>query len=388
MRGILRPCRHRLGPELHARCLAHLCGLCLALRDTAGQPARVLTGYDVALVPILTEAQTGRLATSTAGACPLRGFRAAEVVDRRTSAMQAGTAVALLVGGAALTDKVADGDWPAWTRPIASRSAHRINRAGTSAADACGLDATKLSAAPDRARVLEARAGASLEELLEPAGTAVAAMFAHTAVAAGVPANMAALGRMGDAFGRLVNLVDATEDREADRRHGRFNPLEATLTGHCQAGELARSLHAAILASLAQMDLVDGALAQALLGPTLAACIRRAWGAGHPANPPATRSGGGLAISLAAAMVTQAAMVARSAMWGRGRRSGCGRPGPYGPYGEDPYYYGRPGYGPGWGYGRRGGCGGPSCGEVLACDLCANCACNECCGQDVCCCCV
>ncbi len=50
MKGIVRPCRHRLGPELQARWLGHLCGLCLSLRDTAGQAARVLTGYDALLV--------------------------------------------------------------------------------------------------------------------------------------------------------------------------------------------------------------------------------------------------------------------------------------------------------------------------------------------------
>jgi hypothetical protein len=37
--GFLRPCRHHLPPELHARWSEHLCGLCLALRDEAGQLA-------------------------------------------------------------------------------------------------------------------------------------------------------------------------------------------------------------------------------------------------------------------------------------------------------------------------------------------------------------
>ena len=46
IKGLIRPCRHRLGPELQERWQAHLCGLCLRLRDEAGQSARVLTGYD------------------------------------------------------------------------------------------------------------------------------------------------------------------------------------------------------------------------------------------------------------------------------------------------------------------------------------------------------
>lgn len=116
MKGILRPCRHKLGRELHTRWLGHLCGLCLALGDTAGQPARALTGYDVLLVSILTGAQAGRLATRGAGACPLRGFRRAEVVDALTPAMAAGTAVALLSGGAGL-------DWTScWSRSDQGRS--------------------------------------------------------------------------------------------------------------------------------------------------------------------------------------------------------------------------------------------------------------------------
>ncbi|MDQ1398241.1 MAG: hypothetical protein QOK20_173, partial [Acidimicrobiaceae bacterium] len=59
---------------------SHLCGLCLTLRDVAGQGSRVLTGYDVLLPSVLVEAQAGRSATTTAAPCPLRGFRTAEVL--------------------------------------------------------------------------------------------------------------------------------------------------------------------------------------------------------------------------------------------------------------------------------------------------------------------
>ena len=75
MRGILRPCATHLGPERGERWRAHLCGLCLTLRDTAGQPERALTGYDVLLLSVLVEAQAGRVSTTTAGPCALRGFR-------------------------------------------------------------------------------------------------------------------------------------------------------------------------------------------------------------------------------------------------------------------------------------------------------------------------
>jgi hypothetical protein len=353
--------------------MAHLCGLCLGLRDTAGQSARVLTGYDVLLVSVLAEAQAGRLTTTAAGACPLRGFRTAQVVDSATPAARAAVAAALVVGEAGLTDKVDDGDVPVLLRPVASGTARRLARLGASAAGACGWDGTDVAAAPGRARAVEARGDARLDELLEPTGTAVAAMFAHTAVTSGVAGNAAALRRAGDAFGRLVHLIDAAEDRGSDRRHGRFNPLEATGTSDAEAEGLARRLHAEIGRSLGDMTLVDGALAEALFGPTLSAAISRVWPPSlAAAAPSAPRGRLGLGVAVAAAMAAHAAMWAG----GRGRD-----PYGYGPYGGRPYYRGG-------GYGRRSGCGGPSCGELLACDCCANCACDQCCGGDTFCCCI
>ena len=57
MFGIVRPCRHRLRCGLFGEWAAHLCGLCLTLRDLHGQSARLVTNYDGLLVSVLTEAQ-------------------------------------------------------------------------------------------------------------------------------------------------------------------------------------------------------------------------------------------------------------------------------------------------------------------------------------------
>ena len=356
----MRPCRHSLGPELHARWLSHLCGLCLTLRDTAGQSSRVLTGYDVLLVPVLVEAQTGRLPTETAGPCPLRGFRRATVVDSHTPAMQSGAAAALLVGRTGLDDKLADGDVPVFLRPAAARIGDRLDRRAATAAGACGLDGSELAAAPSRAKAAERLAGVGLDELLAPTGVAVGSLFAHTASVAGVAANTEPLRRAGDSFGRLVHLVDAAEDRGSDARRGQFNPLDATGTSEQEAAALARRLHGEILRSLEQATFVDGALVDALLGPVLVRAIGRTWPALAASERP---HGVRVAVALAAAVAAQ------PALWSRRRRRY-----EYDPYADERYY--RP----------RRGCGGPSCGEMLACDCCANCFCNECCGGDSCCC--
>ncbi|MEV5905328.1 DUF5685 family protein, partial [Streptomyces sp. NPDC052127] len=86
MFGIVRPCSHRLGEGLKTQWMAHLCGLCLALRGDHGQFARVVTNYDGLLISVLTEAQADRVPADgwrrTAGPCPLRGMRTASVAQR------------------------------------------------------------------------------------------------------------------------------------------------------------------------------------------------------------------------------------------------------------------------------------------------------------------
>ncbi|MGN6334382.1 MAG: DUF5685 family protein [Motilibacteraceae bacterium] len=142
MRGLLRPCRHQLDPQLRERWRAHLCGLCLTLRDTAGQAARVLTGYDVLLLSVLVEAQLGELPREQAGPCPLRGFARASVVAASSNGARLAAAGALLAGAAGLEDKVEDGDVARVARRPATRAGRRLHRVGTGLAEQVGLDPT------------------------------------------------------------------------------------------------------------------------------------------------------------------------------------------------------------------------------------------------------
>src|SRR3954463_3243004 len=96
-------------PELRVRWRAHLCGLCLTLRDHAGQPARLLTGYDVLLLSVLVEAQAGRQRTNEAGPCPLRAMQPSTVVSSATPAIQPAAAGGLLAGSAGLPHKIGVG---------------------------------------------------------------------------------------------------------------------------------------------------------------------------------------------------------------------------------------------------------------------------------------
>ncbi|MEU2126688.1 DUF5685 family protein, partial [Nocardia niwae] len=82
MFGLLTPCTHgaqKYGIDA-AEWRAHLCGLCLGLRDGHGQLARATTNKDALVLSMLTEAQSGAAARTTAAPCPLRGMRRASVV--------------------------------------------------------------------------------------------------------------------------------------------------------------------------------------------------------------------------------------------------------------------------------------------------------------------
>jgi hypothetical protein len=130
--GIIRPCGAHGCPSLLEAWRAHLCGLCLTLRDGQGQGARLTTNYDTLVISVLTEAQLPSAAPRrVAGPCALRGFRTAEVVDARARGARMAAAVSLVLAAGKLRDHAADGDPAIGTgrpaacwRPAGRRAGH------------------------------------------------------------------------------------------------------------------------------------------------------------------------------------------------------------------------------------------------------------------------
>ncbi|MEU3255306.1 DUF5685 family protein [Streptomyces sp. NPDC006997] len=302
MFGIVRPCRHRLGERLQTEWMAHLCGLCLALRRDHGQFARLVTNYDGLLVSVLTEAQAGRSEDGrrTAGPCPLRGMRTASVA--RGEGARLAAAVSLVLASAKMRDHVTDGDGLLARRPVAlaaRKVADGWGRAGARSGTAVGFDTGLLVDAVDRQAGVEALAGPGTPVLAvtEPTETATAAAFAHTAVLAGRPGNAEPLGEAGRLFGRLAHLLDAVEDRDADAAAGAWNPLTATGTPLTEARRLADDAVHGIRLALGEVEFTDGRLAHRLLVHELPASVDRAFGTSatcaHGAGPYAPPGGPG-----------------------------------------------------------------------------------------------
>ncbi|MFF9036918.1 DUF5685 family protein [Streptomyces sp. NPDC014892] len=283
MFGIVRPCSHRLGEGLRTQWMAHLCGLCLALRGDHGQFARIVTNYDGLLVSVLTEAQAQRTTDlrRTAGPCPLRGMRTASVA--RGEGARLAAAVSLVLASAKVRDHVADGDGLLARKPVA-HAARRIatnwGRAGARTGADIGFDTTVLVDAVDRQLGIEALAGLGtpLLTVTEPTETATAAAFAHTAILAGRPGNAEPLAEAGRLFGRLAHLLDAVEDRTADAAVGAWNPLTATGTSLAEARRLADDALHGIRLALREVDFVDAGLAHLLLVHELRRSVERAFG--------------------------------------------------------------------------------------------------------------
>ncbi|WP_406328850.1 DUF5685 family protein [Streptomyces sp. NBC_00203] len=283
MFGIVRPCSHRLGEGLKTQWMAHLCGLCLALRGDHGQFARIVTNYDGLLISVLTEAQAERATgwRRTAGPCPLRGMRTASVAQGEGARLAA--AVSLVLASAKVRDHVADGDGLLARKPVAlaaRRVAASWGKAGARTGSDVGFDTAVLVDAVDRQLGIEALAGIGtpLLTVTEPTETATAAAFAHTAVLAGRPGNAEPLAEAGRLFGRLAHLLDAVEDKETDAASGAWNPLTATGTPPAEARRLADDALHGIRLALREVEFTDGKLAHLLLAHELGRSVDRAFG--------------------------------------------------------------------------------------------------------------
>lgn len=312
MFGIVRPCRHGMCGGLFKEWMAHLCGLCLALRDEHGHASRLVTNYDGLLVSVLTEAQAPASSPHRrAAACALRGFKGADVVEAEgAEGVRLAAAVSLILAAGKVRDHVEDGDGVYARRLVAAgagRMAARWSAAGRGTAAALGFDPAPLVGAVEEQARLERLPNPGLLQLTAPTEAAVAAAFGHTAVLAGKPRNRETLEEAGRYFGRLAHLLDAVEDLDRDRARGAYNPLTASGTDlavarrHCDD-----ALHGLRLA-VADLDLERRRLVGALLVAETGRAVDRVFGeakrkgAGAPRDPRLKPDPGGLVSLLCTA---------------------------------------------------------------------------------------
>ncbi len=268
--------------------MAHLCGLCLALKGDHGQFARIATNYDGLVISVLVEAQSERAGADawrrTAGPCPLRGMRGASVAQGEGARLAA--TVSLVLASAKMRDHVADGDGALARRLVAAAArkvAARWDRAGARTGSELGFDTAVLVDAVERQAGIESLAGPGtpLLEVTEPTETATAAAFGYTAVLAGRPGNREALEEAGRLFGRLAHLLDAVEDLAEDARTGAWNPVTATGAELAEVRRLCDDAVHGVRLALREVEFASkaqGKLAHLLLAHELERSVDRAFG--------------------------------------------------------------------------------------------------------------
>lgn len=366
MFGMLRPCRNRLSPQLRQAWLAHLCGMCLALRDRHGHLARLVTNYDGLVLSALVEAQqpAGAYDRRQAGPCVLRGLKGAPV--SQGAGAQLAASASLLLASAQLRDHVDDGDLSGAVRSrTAGLVARRWERAGRASSSGVALDVDVLQDAVARQGDLERRLEAdgpgadpvaALLAVTAPTEEASAEGFRATAVVAGRPGNATTLAEAGRLFGRVAHLLDAVDDLADDCAARRFNPVLATDLGPEQVRRVCDDAVLGVRLALDDADLDDAALVHLLLVHELPRAVERTFRqAGFPSasqqpphlpppwNPPPGQQPGGP----------------------------YGAPPPHqgGPYGAPPPQHGGGGYPPP----PPGGGGGGCLANLQACGSCGAC---------------
>ncbi len=352
--------------------MAHLCGLCLTLRDLHGQNARFVTNYDGLLVSVLTEAQNPAVTPHrTAGPCALRGFRGADVLDATGSGARLAATVSLVLAAGKVRDHIEDGDGAYARRVVASGArlaARRWQQAGERTGAAIGFDIAVLTDSIGRQAQIERSAGVTLPQVTEPTETAVGAAFAQTAVLAGRPGNASLLARAGQSFGRIAHLIDAVEDLSDDCASGSYNPLLATGTTPARAREHCDGALGDLRAAVLGLELAEPALTESLLVREVGVAVDRVFADLERGEADVVR-GGRRRLALPGGGVISGELAS-------GELAGAGLPGIGLPCMPVACRRRRPG--------REGGCCSDCCADGC-CEACGDCGdCADCCDAGCC----
>ena len=168
-----------------------------------------------------------------------------------------------------MQDHLADQDsWLRFLPRLFRRMAEKWRRTGQAVAGRLGFAVEEIDRQTQRQFVVEAETGKDFFHYSAPTEEAVAAACRHTALLTRTPGNAAPLHVIGRMFGRIMYLVDAYQDLEADQRRGKFNPLSRCYAPP-EISERARTLfadaHKEIRSTFPRLELKRPALAHRLL---------------------------------------------------------------------------------------------------------------------------
>jgi hypothetical protein len=258
-----------MNPAERREWMAHVCGLCLALRRDHGQLARLTTNYDAALLSVLYDAQADRAMPRIGHVCLLRSGLRADVVSDGQAGARYAASICALIGSTKIADHVADGEgWPRFLPSLSGGLAARWARQACRSAGTLGFNTELIEAETRRQAIVERHERADFGFFSRPTELAVGVAFGHTAVLANRPANVAALEQAGQMYGRIMYLLDSYRDYASDVASKRFNALARCFAApeiQIQASQVFRQAHASLVQAFEGLALERPALLRKLL---------------------------------------------------------------------------------------------------------------------------
>ena len=195
------------------------CGTCKTLGSLYGQRSRLLLNHDTVFLAELLMELSGQPECSRAYRS-FNCFTLPKSEDAMPLSLQFAATTAVTIAHFHIADHQADSGLLRWRiaaryfSPTYRRAAAQLRRWNFPLDEMAGILATQMER--------EARAE-SVADVAEPTATATAMIFSHGARVVGRKDVSADMYRLGHAFGYLVYVLDAFEDRERDAKTGDFN---------------------------------------------------------------------------------------------------------------------------------------------------------------------
>ena len=185
------------------------------LREISGHSGRMALSHDMTFLALLLGSLEEPSEREETPVCPVHPLRKQSII--RSTAVDYAAAMNLLLMYYKCEDKVRDDHSPAGA--VGQKALQSgLNRVRTM----WPRQAEGVAKALDALWAEETRSYPSPDRLSNLSGEMLGAVFVPDADDCWAPA----LRGLGEGLGRFVYWMDAWEDREADRRHHRFNPLD------------------------------------------------------------------------------------------------------------------------------------------------------------------
>jgi hypothetical protein len=236
MFGYIRPCKQQMKVCEWEYYHAAYCGLCRALGKRGGLPVRAVLQYDCVFLALLFTLEEEPAAPRRI-VCPVHPWKREDALPL-TPAFEATADVSIFMAWAALKDSIADEGF--WIRQAAKAGGLFLNpachRADTRKPAFARLMAERLR----QLRMLENENCPSIDIPADAFGAILEAASDLLPCRGGEHTGRPRR-RLLACLGRWVYILDALDDRNEDRKRGRYNPINARY-GDTGEPEIAESM--------------------------------------------------------------------------------------------------------------------------------------------------